>query len=280
LTNEGAQDPASLQARLIESEKLASLGRLTAGIVHEIRNPLNFINNLSETSAELVEELEALLAPHLGTLDEKTQGKVEKLLGFLSADLKIIEKNGKRAESIVKTILLQSRKETGNFQPTDINTLLGEAWELAFQGERANDPTFQVVQEADFGADLHQVKAIPEDMMRVFINLFSNAFYATKKRNATEQGSNYQPTVSTSTQAAEGGVEIRIRDNGTGIPEAVKAKLFSPFFTTKPAGDGTGLGLSICHDIVTKQHAGRIEVISAEGEFTEFVLWLPEMSNT
>lgn len=263
------------QDRLVQSEKLASLGQLTAGIAHEIKNPLNFINNFSETSVELLDELRETLLRHLDNVPDTVREEVGSLLDDLSSDLGVIAKHGKRADSIVKNMLMHSRSDGGEPVASDINSLVEEALGLAYHGERATDREFQIRLDTRLAEALDPIPVVPQDITRVMINLFSNAFHATKERRKGINGDAYEPTVLTTTRVADGGIEIRIRDNGIGISEADCKNLFTPFFTTKPTGQGTGLGLSISHDIIVKQHNGRIEMDGREGEFTEFVIWLP-----
>jgi two-component system NtrC family sensor kinase len=257
------------QQQLIQREKMASLGELTAGIAHEIQNPLNFVNNFADVSAELVSELEAEQAsatPDVGLEDE--------LLSDLRHNLHKINQHGQRAASIVRGMLAHSRQSTGERQPTDVNALADEYLRLAYHGLRAKDKSFNATLNTDFAALLPLVPAVPGDLGRVLLNLFTNAFYAVQKRQQAA-GPGYAPTVQVRTRRMGEEVEICIRDNGTGIPEAVRSKIFQPFFTTKPSGEGTGLGLSLAHDIITKGHGGTLAVESRENEFTEFVVRLP-----
>ncbi len=257
------------QQQLIQREKMASLGELTAGIAHEIQNPLNFVNNFADVSQELVSELEAEQAspaPDTGLEDE--------LLSDLRHNLHKINQHGQRAASIVRGMLAHSRQSTGERQPTDVNALADEYLRLAYHGLRAKDKSFNATLNTDFAALLPLVPAVPGDLGRVLLNLFTNAFYAVQKRQQRGEPG-YAPTVSVRTRRADEEVEICIRDNGTGIPAAVRSKIFQPFFTTKPSGEGTGLGLSLAHDIVAKGHGGTLTVDSQEGEFTEFVVRLP-----
>jgi len=257
------------QQQLIQREKMASLGELTAGIAHEIQNPLNFVNNFADVSAELVAELEVEQdspTPDVGLEDE--------LLNDLRHNLHKINQHGQRAASIVRGMLAHSRQSTGERQPTDVNALADEYLRLAYHGLRAKDKSFNATLNTEFAALLPLVPAVPGDLGRVLLNLFTNAFYAVQKRQQTAIPG-YAPTVQVRTRRAGEEVEICIRDNGTGIPEAVRSKIFQPFFTTKPSGEGTGLGLSLAHDIVTKGHGGTLSVASQEGEFTEFVVRLP-----
>ena len=257
------------QQQLIQSEKMASLGELTAGIAHEIQNPLNFVNNFADVSAELVAELETEQAgptPDPGLEDE--------LLADLRANLTRISQHGQRAASIVRGMLAHSRQSTGERQPTELNALADEYLRLAYHGLRAKDKTFNATLKTDFAALLPLVPVVPGDLGRVLLNLLTNAFYAVQKRQQCGVAG-YVPTVGVATRRDGDEVEIRIRDNGTGIPEAVRAKIFQPFFTTKPTGEGTGLGLSLAHDIVVQGHGGTLTVDSQEGEFTEFAVRLP-----
>jgi two-component system, NtrC family, sensor kinase len=262
------EDLRKAQDRLIQSEKLASLGQLTAGIAHEIKNPLNFINNYSVLSRELVGELaEAIKGGAVNEADE--------LIGAIDGNLDKIVQYGKRADSIVKNMLLHSREGSGERSTTNVNAMVEEALNLAYHGARAEKPGFNVtiVKSLDPNAGAAEVYA--QEMTRVLLNLISNGFYATSKRKQSAADRAYEPTISATTRDLGPKVEIAIRDNGTGIPDEVKAKMFNPFFTTKPAGEGTGLGLSLSHDIVVKQHGGAIEVSTEPGAFTEFSIVLP-----
>ena len=254
----------STQDQLIQSEKMASLGQLTAGIAHEIQNPLNFVNNFSEISVELLGELEEV--------PDKTEQK--EIIGDLKQNLDKIVFHGKRADSIVKGMLQHSRASTAEKQPTDINKLVDEFFNLAYHGMRAKDPSFNCSMEKHLAKDLPPINIIPQDISRVILNIFNNSFYAVDERKRMEP-KNYQPTVSITTLKENNKVIIRIRDNGKGIPQDIKDKIFNPFFTTKPTGQGTGLGLSISYDIIVKGHSGEISVDSKPGEFTEFVLAFP-----
>ena len=268
------------QTQLVQKEKMASLGELTAGIAHEIQNPLNFVNNFSELSAELVGELEE---EH-----QKPQRDDElevELLTDLKDNLTKILHHGNRASNIVKGMLEHARSSTGEVLPTNLNKLTEEYLRLAYQGLRAKDKAgatgtperdrFNCALETNFDASVGRVSVIPQEIGRVLLNLFNNAFYAVHQRQQTTTDDGYQPTVTVSTGLTSQGVEIRVRDNGTGMSEAVKAKIFQPFFTTKPTGQGTGLGLSLSYDIVTKGHGGNLTVSSEEGQGTEFVIQLP-----
>ncbi len=261
------------QDRLVQTQKLASLGQLTAGIAHEIKNPLNFVNNFSGVSAELVDELRDALKDV--SLNEKRRGEISELMDTLRGNLERVVQHGKRADAIVKNMLLHSREGSGEHRPVDINALVEEGLNLAYHGARAEKQGFNITVKKSFDPSAGQADMFPQDITRVLLNLISNGFYAAIKRNEQVNGGNYEPTLTASTRNLGDSVEIRIRDNGTGIPPDVKEKMFNPFFTTKPAGEGTGLGLSICHDIVVKQHAGSIEVDTETGEFTEISVILP-----
>jgi signal transduction histidine kinase len=261
------------QDRLVQTEKLASLGQLTAGIAHEIKNPLNFVNNFSSLSAELIDELREVLES--APLDEKTRADVDELTGMLKGNLDKVAQHGKRADSIVKNMLLHSREGLGEHRPVDINAIVEESLNLAYHGARAEKPGFNITLEKTFDPQAGDVDLYPQEVTRVLLNLISNGFYATVQRGAEANGAPYEPVLAASTKNLGDSVEIRIRDNGTGIPPDVKEKMFNPFFTTKPAGEGTGLGLSLSHDIIVKQHAGTIEVDTEQGAFTEFRIVLP-----
>ena len=257
------------QQQLIQSEKMASLGELTAGIAHEIQNPLNFVTNFADVSQELVAELEAEQASPTPAPDLEAE-----LLADLHHNLHKINLHGQRAASIVRGMLQHSRASTGERQPTDVNALADEYLRLAYHGLRARDKSFNATLQTDFAALLPLVPAVSGDLGRVLLNLLTNAFYAVQKRQQADEAG-YAPTVAVTTCRAGDAVEIRIRDNGTGIPEAALTKIFQPFFTTKPTGEGTGLGLSLAHDIVAQGHGGTLTVASEEGEFTEFTVRLP-----
>jgi len=265
------------QDRLVQTEKLASLGQLTAGIAHEIKNPLNFVNNFAALSAELTGELNDLLKPV--ALGEGTREEVDELTRMLKGNLEKIVQHGKRADSIVKNMLLHSREGSGEHRPADINALLDESLNLAYHGARAEKREFNVTLQRDFDDMAGTIELFPQEITRVFLNLIANGFYAVTKRRTETGNSGFEPTVRAATKNLGNKVEIRIRDNGTGIPAEVKEKMFNPFFTTKPAGEGTGLGLSMSHDIIVKQHGGTIDVETEPGEFTEFRIVLPRASN-
>jgi two-component system NtrC family sensor kinase len=270
-------DLRTAQDRLVQTEKLASLGQLTAGIAHEIKNPLNFINNFSALSAELTDELNEVLQP--AALDRKVRRAVDELTGLLKDNLQKVVEHGKRADSIVKNMLLHSREGSGEHRPADINSLLDESLNLAYHGARAEKPGFNITLQRDFDADAGLVELFPQEITRAFLNLVSNGFYAAIKRKADSDEPDFEPILAVATKNLGSTVEIRIRDNGSGIPIEVEAKIFNPFFTTKPTGEGTGLGLSMTHDIIVKQHGGRIEVKTKPGHFTEFTVILPRTTN-
>jgi two-component system, NtrC family, sensor kinase len=267
------RDLRTAQDRLVQTEKLASLGQLTAGIAHEIKNPLNFVNNFSAVSVELIDELrDALGGAHL---DNKLRAEIGEIADTLQGNLDKVVQHGKRADAIVKNMLLHSRQGSGEHRPVDINALVDESLNLAYHGARAEKQGFNITLERSFDPAAGDVDLFPQEITRALLNLISNGFYAASKRKAEANGGDYEPTLSAATKNLGDRVEIRIRDNGTGIPPEVREKLFNPFFTTKPAGEGTGLGLSISHDIIVKQHGGSIEVDTQPGEFTEFRIILP-----
>ena len=261
------------QDRLVQTEKLASLGQLTAGIAHEIKNPLNFVNNFSSLSAELVDELDEALAP--AVLDRKVRVEVGELTTMLKSNLEKVVQHGKRADSIVKNMLLHSREGSGEQRSTDINALVEESLNLAYHGARAEKPSFNIALKRNLAADAGVVELFPQEITRALLNFISNGFYAAVKRKSEVDDDTFEPSLTATTKNLGKTVEIRIRDNGIGIPPEVKEKMFNPFFTTKPAGEGTGLGLSMSHDIIVKQHGGRIDVETEAGLFSEFIITLP-----
>jgi signal transduction histidine kinase len=271
------EDLRTAQDRLVQTEKLASLGQLTAGIAHEIKNPLNFVNNFSALSSELIDELNDALKP--AALDDRVREEVDELTHMLKGNLEKVVQHGKRADSIVKNMLLHSREGSGEHRPADINAIVEESLNLAYHGARAEKSGFNITLEREFDPSAGIIDLYPQEITRVFLNLISNGFYAaTKRKEAGEKG--FEPTLRATTKNLGNKVEIRIRDNGTGIPEEVKEKMFNPFFTTKPAGEGTGLGLSMSHDIIVKQHGGKIDVDTLPGAFTEFIITLPRTAAT
>jgi signal transduction histidine kinase len=263
------------QANLIQAEKMASLGQLSAGIAHEIKNPLNFVNNFAGLSVELLGELKAAAQPALAVMSEDARAEFGETIDMITSNLGKIAEHGRRADGIVKSMLSHSRGGTGDWQQSDINALIEEALNLAYHGARAQDKEFNVTLERDFAPEAKPIEVVPQDVTRVFLNLFGNGFYAANKRRLAGAGAGYRPTLTVSTRDLGEAVEVRVRDNGIGISPELRDKLFQPFFTTKPTGEGTGLGLSISYDIVTQQHGGSIEVESEPGSFTEFTVRLP-----
>jgi signal transduction histidine kinase len=262
------------QNQLILSEKMASLGQLTAGIAHEIKNPLNFINNFAVLSHDLTADLRKELLAERDRVDRQRAIEIEEILRDLEQNVSKINEHGKRADSIVRGMLLHSRGKAGERQNTDLNALLAEYTNLAYHGMRAQDHSFNVKIETDLDPAVGAVSVVPQDLSRAFLNIINNACYAAneKRRTATN---GFSPVVRVSARNLQDQVEIRIRDNGNGIPGPIREKIFNPFFTTKPAGVGTGLGLSLSYDIITQVHKGSIRVDTREGEFTEFVITIP-----
>jgi signal transduction histidine kinase len=270
--SQSLEDLRATQDRLVQTEKLASLGQLTAGIAHEMKNPLNFVNNFSGMSAELIGELQDIVSGI--SIDPEIHAEIKELTDMLSANLGKIVQHGKRADAIVKSMLLHSGQSSGEHRLSDINALVDESLNRAYYGERAETRGFSIRLEKSFDPDAGEVDLFPREISRAVLNLISNAFYATIKRKEAE-GDGYEAVLVASTRNLGDRVEIRIRDNGSGIPADVKEKMFDPFFTTKPPGEGTGLGLSITHDIIVKQHGGSIEVDTKLGDFVEVRLILP-----
>ena len=277
--NQSLENLKATQSQLIQSEKMASLGELTAGIAHEIQNPLNFVNNFSEVSNELVDEMNEELDK--GDIEEAKAISVD-----IKQNLEKITHHGKRADGIVKGMLQHSRSGSGKKEPTDINKLTNEYFRLAYHGLRAKDKSFNATLETDFDKQIKTINIIPQDIGRVILNLFTNAFYAVAERKITVEKdlsgfknltglTIYQPTVSVSTKKMKDQIEIKVTDNGNGIPKKVLNKIFQPFFTTKPTGEGTGLGLSMSYDIVTKGHSGELKVETVQNKGTEFIIILP-----
>jgi GAF domain-containing protein len=266
------------QDRLVQTEKLASLGQLTAGIAHEIKNPLNFVNNFSAVSIELIDEMREALSG--SDMDDKRRVEIAELMDMLQGNLGKVVQHGKRADSIVKNMLLHSRQGSGEHRPADINAIVEESLNLAYHGARAEKQGFNITLERSLDPAAGEVDLFPQEITRVLLNLISNGFYAATKRRAETNGDGYEPKLAAATKNLGDSVEIRIRDNGTGIPADVRERIFNPFFTTKPAGEGTGLGLSLSYDIIVKQHAGSIEVDTRPGEFTEFRIVLPRGAAT
>ena len=267
------EDLRTTQDRLVQTQKLASLGQLTAGIAHEIKNPLNFVNNFSGLSAELIDELQDTLNGI--SLNDKARVEIKELTDTLKGNLDKVVQHGKRADAIVKNMLLHSREGSGEHRLVDINAIVEESLNLAYHGARAEKQGFNISLQRSLDPAAGEADVFPQDITRVLLNLISNGFYAATKRRAETNGGDYEPTLVAETRSLGDRVEITIRDNGTGVPPEVKEKMFNPFFTTKPAGEGTGLGLSISHDIIVKQHGGSIEVDTQPGEFTEVKIILP-----
>lgn len=258
----------STQALLIQSEKMASLGELTAGIAHEIQNPLNFVNNFSDVNKELLTEMKE-------EIDNGNIGEVKSIANDVIENSEKINHHGKRADAIVKGMLQHSRSSSGVKEPSDINALCDEYLRLSYHGLRAKDKSFNAAMKTDFDQSIGKINIVAQDIGRVILNLINNAFYAVNERLRQAQPDiHYEPTVSVTTKKTENHVLITVTDNGNGIPEKIKDKIFQPFFTTKPTGSGTGLGLSLAYDIV-KAHGGEIKVESKEGKFTEFIIQLP-----
>jgi len=270
---ESLEELRTTQDRLVQTQKLALLGQLTAGIAHEIKNPLNFVNNFSGISAELIDELQDTLRS--ASLDEKTRTEIEELTDTLKGNFDKVVHHGKRADAIVKNMLQHSREGSGEHRVIDINALVEESLNLAWHGARAETQGFEIKLKQSLDPSAGGADVFPQDIRRALLNLIANGFYAATKRRAETMGGDYDPTLTASTKNLGDHVEIRIHDNGTGIALDVKEKMFEPFFTTKPTGEGTGLGLSISHDIIVKQHAGTIEVDTRPGEFTEIRIVLP-----
>src|SRR4051812_18588020 len=268
------RDLQAAQANLVHAQKLAGLGQLTAGIAHEIKSPLNFVNNFAGLSVELLNELKESAAPGIATLDEDTRAEIDDTVVMLTGNLERIVEHGKRADNIVKSMLEHSRGVTGERRAVDLNGLIEEALNLAYHGARAQDQNFNIALERAFDPALVPIELAPQEITRVFLNLFGNGFYAANK-HSQEAIAGFRPTLSVGTRDLRDAVEVKVRDNGIGIPPEIRDKLFQPFFTTKPTGEGTGLGLSISYDIVTQQHGGTIAVESEPGAFTEFTVRLP-----
>ncbi|MBR0709745.1 GAF domain-containing protein [Bradyrhizobium liaoningense] len=271
--SQSLDDLRTAQDRLVQTEKLASLGQLTAGIAHEIKNPLNFVNNFAALSAELTEELNEALKP--AELADKIRTEVDELTALLKSNLEKVVQHGKRADSIVKNMLLHSREGPGERRLADINALVQESLNLAYHGARAEKSDFNITLTQDLDPDAGEIEVYPQEITRALLNVISNGFYAATRRKSEAGDETFEPVLSATTNNLDDKVEIRIRDNGTGIPVEVKEKMFNPFFTTKPAGEGTGLGLSMTHDIIVKQHGGTLDVESELGVFTELIITLP-----
>ena len=269
------RDLQTAQSRLIQAEKMASLGQLTAGIAHEIKNPLNFVNNFASLSNELLSELKEVVEPVIAALDADKRDELDETMAMLSGNLEKIAEHGQRADNIVKSMLEHSRGVSGERREVDINGVIEEALNLAYHGARAQDQSFNITLERDYEENLRPIELAPQEITRVFLNLFGNGFYAASKRARDNGDGSFRPVLTVRTREDGDAIEIRVRDNGTGIPADIRDKLFQPFFTTKPTGEGTGLGLSISYDIVTQQHGGTITVESEPGAYTEFMVRLP-----
>jgi len=264
--------------RLVQAEKMANLGQLTAGIAHEIKNPLNFVNNFAKLSDELLEELAEMLQDQIAALDEDKRNEAEYLLRTVHENLGKINEHGKRADSIVKNMLLHSREGPSEPQSVNLNAIVDEALNLVYHGKRAEHPGFNIEMIKSLAPEVGEVECFPQDLMRVFLNLIANGMYAVHERSTLDEtGDEFSPTIWLTTRASGDQVEVEVRDNGVGIAAEVREKIFMPFFTTKPAGEGTGLGLSLSYDIVVKEHNGEMEVDSQLGEFTAFRVTLPRI---
>jgi two-component system, NtrC family, sensor kinase len=269
------QELQTAQASLVHAQKMAALGQLTAGIAHEIKNPLNFVNNFAELSGELLQELTETTGPAVAMLDDNRRAEVDEVVEMLRGNLDKIAEHGKRADGIVKSMLEHSRGVSGERRLVDLNSLIDEALNLAYHGARAQDASFNITLEREFDRGLDPIELAPQEMTRVFLNLFGNGFYAATERQRDGAEPDFRPRLHVATRELVDAVEVRVRDNGSGIAPEIQDKLFQPFVTTKPTGEGTGLGLSISYDIVTQQHGGTIEVDSRVAEFTEFTIRLP-----
>jgi Signal transduction histidine kinase regulating C4-dicarboxylate transport system len=269
--NQTVESLRKTQSQLIQSEKMASLGELTAGIAHEIQNPLNFVNNFSEVNIELIEEVkEQLSAADVESANET--------FGHIKQNLEKIRLHGKRADSIVKGMLQHSQTSTGVKEAIDINALTDEYLRLAYHGLRAKDKSFNAITKTEFDNSIDRISVVPQEIGRVLLNLINNAYYTVAEKKKQKQNG-YEPMVTVSTIKDNGTIKIKVKDNGNGIPQKIMDKIFQPFFTTKPTGQGTGLGLSLAYDIVTKGHDGELKVETKEGEGSEFVIQLPDRLN-
>ena len=268
-------DLKTAQASLVHAEKMASLGQLTAGIAHEIKNPLNFVNNFAGLSVDLLDELKAATARAVTALDPGTSGEIDETIEMLTGNLRKIAEHGRRADGIVKSMLAHSRGTTGERQKSDINALVEEALNLAYHGARAQDQDFNITLERDYTPAMGAIEVVPQEVTRVFLNLIGNGFHAARQRQKQANAAQFRPVLKVSTRDLGEAVQVLVRDNGTGIRPEHRDKLFQPFFTTKPTGEGTGLGLSISYEIITQQHGGTITVDSEAGSFTEFTIRLP-----
>jgi signal transduction histidine kinase len=266
-TENALRELKETQAQLVQREKMASLGELTAGIAHEIQNPLNFVNNFSEVSSELVDEMKGQLAMGNG------QQAID-IAEDIKQNLDKISQHGKRADAIVKGMLQHSSVTSGEKELTDINALVDEYLRLAYHGMRAKDKSFNAKLETKLDPSIVKLNVVPGEIGRVLLNLYNNAFYAVYEKQRMN-GQEYEPAISVTTEKSNGKISITVKDNGNGIPEKVRSKVFQPFFTTKPAGQGTGLGLSLAYDIVTRGHGGELKMVTLENKGTEFIVSLP-----
>ena len=271
-------DLKKAQERLIQAEKMASLGQLTAGIAHEIKNPLNFVNNFAKLSDELLAELGEVFKEQISSLDEETREDAKDIFQTVRENLTKINEHGQRADSIVKNMLLHSRSGPSECQEVALNPIAEEALNLAYHGARAEDASFNIDMKTNFDEAVGKIECYPQDLMRVFLNLISNGMYAAYRRSLEE--ASFAPAITVSTHRNGDWVDVQVRDNGNGIPEAVREEIFTPFFTTKPAGEGTGLGLSLSYDIVVKRHGGNLTVATEPGKFTVFTASLPRTLTT
>ncbi len=261
--------------QLLESEKMASLGQLSAGIAHEIKNPLNFINNFAVLSVDLSTELSEEFDKLSEQMNQNDKEYLAEIIQDLQSNMQKIKEHGQRAESIIKGMLLHSRGKTGELIPTDINALLAEYVNLGYHGMRAQDISFNIKIESSYDQTIGRIQVVPQNLSRVFLNIINNACYATNEKK-TKLKEAYYPILSIQTKNGEKEIEIRIRDNGPGIPQSVIDKVFNPFFTTKPPGQGTGLGLSLSYEIIVKEHHGEMQVESQDGEYAEFIIKIPK----
>ncbi len=269
------QEIETAQERFAQQNRLAGIGQITAGILHEIRNPVNFVNNFSRLALDLVAEMKELLQKLRTEATSDDLEALEDLAGMVETNLARINENGNRAERIAQSMLDQTRDDNHRFAPTDLNQMLEEFTKLAYQGVRAHDREFNVSFTFDLDPNVGQVNVMPNEFVRVIINLVNNACYAVNKKRKAPPNPDYVPRITVSSARKQDSIEVKIRDNGTGIPEALVQKVFNPFFTTKPPGEGTGLGLSLSLNTITETHKGQLSVISEPGEFTEFVIVLP-----
>jgi two-component system, NtrC family, sensor kinase len=269
------RDLQTAQASLLHAQKMAALGQLTAGVAHEIKNPLNFVNNFAGLSVELLDELKEAAAQVMGMLDADKRAEIVETIAMLAANLEKIAEHGRRADGIVRSMLQHSRGGSGDWQLADLNGLVEESLNLAYHGARAQDQKFNITMEREFDPAMKPIELVPQEIARVLLNLFGNGFYAANKRASGHTDCSFRPVLRVATRDTGDSVEIRVRDNGIGIPSEIRDKLFQPFFTTKPPGEGTGLGLSISYEIVAQQHGGTITVDSEQGVFTEFTVRLP-----